>query len=152
LLDIEGNFVAMWSDKNISRSDLAKFISEFGTPLIVSGDTNPVPRSVEKVSALFSAKLFYPELTLSRKDKYELTRFFKPELDKAWSNRHERDALASALHAWGRIRNLMDRIDKKVRPYGNKELEWHVKANVILKGENIDNSVESFMKDIKSGK
>lgn len=150
LLDLNGNFVAMWSDKNISRSDLAKFISEFGSPVIVSGDTNPAPKSVEKIASLFSAKLVFPEETLSRKDKYELTKFFKTELDKSWSNRHERDALASALHAWGRVRNLMERVEKRLKGYENQDLEWYVKTRVIVRGENVTKCVQGFMKDIKS--
>ncbi len=150
LLDLNGNFVAMWSDKNISRSDLAKFISEFGTPIIVSGDTNPVPKSVEKIASLFSAKLVFPEETLSRKEKYELTKLFKTELDKSWSNRHERDALASALHAWGKVRNLMERVEKRLRGYENQNLEWYVKTGVIVRGENVSKCVKDFMKDIKS--
>ncbi|UCD06978.1 MAG: DUF460 domain-containing protein, partial [Candidatus Aenigmatarchaeota archaeon] len=132
------------------RSDLAKFISEFGSPVIVSGDTNPAPKSVEKIASLFSAKLVFPEETLSRKDKYELTKFFKTELDKSWSNRHERDALASALHAWGRVRNLMERVEKRLKGYENQDLEWYVKTRVIVRGENVTKCVQGFMKDIKS--
>ena len=141
----------MWSDKGISRSGLAGFISGFGTPVIVAGDTNPLPRSVQKLASLFSAKPVSPEETLSRKDKHELTRLLKAEINRTWSNRHERDALASALHAWGRVRNLMGRVEKKVRPYKNSELEWYVKRRVILKGENVSKCVREFMKDIKSG-
>lgn len=146
---MRGNFVAMWSDRNVSRSDLAKFISGFGTPVIVSSDTNPLPGSVEKISSLFSARVSCPEITLSRKEKYDLTRSFRQELDKKWNNRHERDALASALYAWGKVRNLMERIDKKLKPYESEKLEWNVKSNVILRGRNIDNSIESFMKGIR---
>jgi predicted RNase H-like nuclease (RuvC/YqgF family) len=141
----------MWSDKNVSRSDLAGFISEFGSPVIISGDTNPAPRSVEKLASLFSARLVFPKETLSRKEKYELTRLFGAELDKSWSNRHERDALASALYAWGRFRNLMERVDKKLRAYGDRKLERYVKLRVILRGENVRKCIRDFMKNIKPG-
>ena len=150
LLDLDGNFVAMWSDKNISRSDLAGFISEFGTPVMVCGDTNPVPRAVEKIASLFSARLVFPEETLSRKDKHGLTRAFRAEPEgsgKEWSNRHERDALASALHAWGRVRNLMERVDKKVRSYRDKGLEQYVKSRVILEGSNVKRCIREFRRD-----
>lgn len=141
----------MWSDKGISRSDLTGFISRFGTPVIVAGDTNPLPRSVERLASLFSAKPVFPDETLSRKDKHDMTRPLKTEMSRVWSNRHERDALASALYAWGRVRNLMERVEKKVRPYENRELEWYVKKRVILEGENVSKCVREFMKDIKPG-
>ena len=85
--------------------------------------------------------------TLSRKDKYNITKNYRTEIDRKWTNRHERDALASALHAWGRVRNLMERIDKKVKVYGKQELGWHVTSRVILEGCNTRKCIQDFIQN-----
>jgi predicted RNase H-like nuclease (RuvC/YqgF family) len=139
----------MRSDKNVSRSDMARFITGFGKPVIVAGDTNPVSETVEKLAATFSARLVFPNEILSRRDKYDITRRFGA--GRPWSNRHERDALASALYARGRIRNLVERVDRKVRGYGDRDLEWYVKTMVILKRRNVRRCIDEFLKGIKPG-
>ena len=101
---------------------------------------------VEKIASSFSARLIIPKKTLSVSEKIKLTK--KYTQDNIFSNHHERDALASAVFAGKRIRQLMRRINTSLCKYGlsgNADAENHVKTSVLLHGENIANSINRFI-------
>ena len=129
IFGMDGNFVLVESMRNLRASDIRKFIMESGIPVIVASDVNPVPRSVEKIAKSFSSRLIFPEQTLTRKDKRRLAgNFLKKHKENGagpttnilirgavhpWKNRHERDAIAAAWHAWKRVRRTVEKSGKK---------------------------------------
>lgn len=112
--------------------------------MVVSCDTNPPPRMVEKIAATFSSRLEAPREDFLRKEKNIMTRDFSGE--KLFRNRHERDALASALYGWARVKNLVARIERRLRESGiEDEAEGNlVKTDVILNRISIDRSIKKI--------
>ncbi len=104
---------------------------------------------VEKIAATFSSRLEVPREDFLRKDKNLMTRGFNSVgngEEKIFRNRHERDALASALYGWGKVKNLVSRIDKKASARGLSKRERDiVRTRVILGRESIDRSVKRFL-------
>lgn len=151
-LDLNGSLVLLTSRKNISQSGITDMITKTGRPVIISTDMRPPPRIIEKIAASLGSRLIYPESLLSKRDKLSLVKDFvrDRELKKnPWKNQHEKDALASALHAWGRIRPLVRRINTKtaiyaVLPYF-PELNSYVKSRVIVKGTSISRALKEYL-------
>jgi uncharacterized protein len=148
ILDMSGGIVRIWSGKNAGKAQISKVISRAGIPVIISCDTNPPPRMVEKIASTFSSRMEVPKEDFLRKEKYLMTRGFNSAgngEEKIFRNRHERDALASALYGWGRVKNLVSRIDKRVSARGLDEKQRNlVRTSVILGRESIDKSVKRF--------
>ena len=65
ILDMHGNLISLISKRDIGRSNAIKLISEFGRPLLISTDKNPLPRSVGKLASKFGVKPYYPKTSLS---------------------------------------------------------------------------------------
>ena len=61
ILDIRGNLISLISKRDIGKANTIKIIAQFGRPLIISTDKNPLPRSVEKLASKFGVKSFIPE-------------------------------------------------------------------------------------------
>ncbi len=147
LLDLDGNIVLLRSGKGFSKSGLEKMISERGNPVIIATDINPPPRIIKKISATFSARIMYPEQSLSRKEKIRIAHHnaLDREGKPVWANHHERDSLAAVFFAWAKIRPLMKRVEKRFAESGmrGKELRQQIKANVLLSGNNIKSCLSS---------
>jgi predicted RNase H-like nuclease (RuvC/YqgF family) len=138
--------VSVFSKKNMSRSDISKRIQKRGTPIVVSGDTNPPSKTIEKVNAAFSSRIIIPQESLSVADKIRITQYLQSLYEeKLFSNRHERDALASACFAFNRIKSLIARINKALSENSlNPDMERSVKTEVILNRKNIKNTIEKY--------
>jgi predicted RNase H-like nuclease (RuvC/YqgF family) len=137
------------SKKNMSKSDVSRKILKYGKPVMVGADRRPSPEAVEKLASVFSARLVVPEENLSRKDKNRLAKEFLKNSDFDTSNRHERDALASAVYAYNTVKPTMIRINHKLKALGfsgNKRLERFVKTRVILYHDHVKRSIEKFLK------
>ena len=133
----------------MSRAEISRHIARFGMPVMMAADRRPAPAAVEKLAAIFSARLVVPEENLSRKEKNILARGFLEDRWPEKPNQHERDALASALHAYNTIKPTMRRVDKRLKALGlsgNPGLERFVKTRVILKGDHVKRSIEMFLK------
>lgn len=121
---MHGNLVSLMSKRDIPKSILIKMISEFGRPLIISTDKNPLPRSVGKLASKLGVKPFCPEMSLSHTEKEELVK----EVEVKAKNRHEADALAASIKAWKSYRDLFIKVDNTLRQMGLTEL-----FDVVLK-------------------
>jgi len=123
ILDMHGNLVSLISKRDARRADVIKTISEFGRPLIISTDKNPLPRSVGKLASKLGIKPFYPEMSLSHTKKEELIK----ELEVKAKNRHEADALAASIKAWKNYRELFIKVGNTL-----KQLELSELFDVVL--------------------
>jgi len=115
---MHGNIVSLMSKRDIPKSVLIKMISEFGRPLIISTDKNPLPRSVGKLASKLGIKPFCPEMSLSHTEKEELIK----EIEVKTKNRHEADALAASIKAWKSYRELFIKVDNTLKQMGLTEL------------------------------
>jgi predicted RNase H-like nuclease (RuvC/YqgF family) len=149
VLDTRGRLLLLKSRKNMTRADISRHAGALGKPVIVAGDRNPPPSAVEKLASVFSARLVTPEESLSRRDKHSLARDVLESGAKK-PNQHERDALASALFAYNKIRPTMLRVDQRLSALGlsgDENLENYVKARVILHRDHVKRAVERFSRE-----
>ena len=144
VFDLSGNLILIKSGKNLSRSDVSRIISDVGNPIIISSDINPLPRSVEKVATTFSARLIEPGETFSRKEKHETARDYMKARGKAWQNRHERDALVSGIYAYKQVRQMVQKVDSRLRKarITDRSLANKIMAEVLLRKRSIDSVIK----------
>jgi predicted RNase H-like nuclease (RuvC/YqgF family) len=144
VFDLDGRLLLVKSGKNLSKSDISRIISEVGNPIIVSSDINPIPRSVERIAASFSARLIEPGETFSRKEKHETAKEYMKSNGKAWKNRHERDALVSGIYAYKQVRQIVERINSRLRKGGisSPSVRNKVLTEVLLQKKSIDSVIK----------
>jgi len=144
--DLDGNLLLLRSGKHLSRADISRVISDIGNPIIVSSDINPIPRAVERVATSFSARLIEPGETFSRKEKHETARDYMKLQGKAWQNRHERDALVSGIYAYKQVRQIVVRMDSRMRKAGisDKATRDRIRAEVLLQKRSIDSVIRNY--------
>ncbi|MBC5793067.1 MAG: DUF460 domain-containing protein [Nanohaloarchaea archaeon] len=114
-LDLEGELVFLESRLEFSRSEIIQKIIEVGHPVVVSCDKADMPSNVEKIASSLGANRFEPEEDLPKQRKEELGR---------GDNSHEKDAHASALHAYKSLRKQFRKINKRSRE--NDLRKWDV--------------------------
>lgn len=149
VFDLDGKLMLLKSRKDFSMSRISSFLSEIGEPVIIASDITSRPRTIEKIASTFSAGLMVPEEVLSRRVKSRMAKEYlkKSKKKRLWGNRHERDAMVAALHAWKRLRPRTRKIDERLKKYGiSRELSQRVKANVILMGDNVSVSVKKILR------
>ena len=135
-LDLNGQVLTTYSERNMGISDVIKFISEIGHPIIISTDVNPAPGLVEKIARSFKALLFVPRESLKVEEKNELLR----NLGVTVEDDHQRDALTAAYKAYLRLKPKLDHIDAKL-----KELEIGGKGEeikaLVVQGYNLGEAI-----------
>ena len=135
-LDLNGQVLTTYSERNMAISDVIKFISEIGHPIIISTDVNPAPGLVEKIARSFKALLFVPRESLKVEEKNELLR----NLGVTVEDDHQRDALTAAYKAYLRLKPKLDHIDAKL-----KELEIGGKGEeikaLVVQGYNLGEAI-----------
>jgi len=125
-----------------------KFISDAGRPLIIATDMSSPPKMVEKIVASLPTRLVSPKTLLKKKDKINIVKTYMSGngKDKPYKNIHEKDALASALFAWGKLKSLIERINKKLDKAGvsDAEIRDYVISSVILTESGIKDSIDQY--------
>jgi len=146
VLDLDGSLLLIKSGKNLSRSDVSRMVSDVGNPIIISSDINPLPRSVQKIAAGFSAMLIEPGETFSRKEKHETAKAYMKRWGKVWANRHERDALVSGIYAYKQVRQMVDRISSRLKKarITDKSLANRIMAEVLIQKRSIDSVIKKY--------
>lgn len=151
-LDLEGGLVLLKSGRSMGVSEIDRVIDKTGNPLIISTDVSPPPRIIGKVSSAFSARMIFPEKSLSRREKNMIARNYCKGVLKArkppWKNRHEKDALVSAVFAWKRVRPTIKKIRDKLRKHRIQpgEMEEFIRLNALANGKSINRSIREFLK------
>ncbi|QDA30471.1 DUF460 domain-containing protein [Thermococcus indicus] len=136
-IDLDGNIVALHSERNMPVGEVFRFISEVGHPVIVATDVSPAPGFVEKIARSFKANLFVPRESLRVQDKNELLR----DLGITVEDDHQRDALAAAYKAYLRLKPKLEHIDAKLREAGLIKKSDEVKA-LVIQGYNLGEAMQ----------
>ena len=110
ILDLYGNVVKIYSKRNMSRNEIIKSITNFGHPLIITSDVNPMPRNVRNISRKFSAKTFLQEKSLLTVEKKKIVKEYSDYTRK----HHETDALAAVIKAWKNYRPFLSKIENEL--------------------------------------
>ena len=130
---MKGNVVATNVSKEMGEENAVSYIMQFGKPIIIATDVSIVPHFVEKLSAIFNAKLVKPpkDIPVSRKEEIEL------------KDPHLRDAMAAALYAYRHYENVFRSIDSKLMSEEEKEL---MKENIVFGRKRKQSKVSSRKK------
>jgi hypothetical protein len=140
---VRGNVLNLTSIREARRSDLIKHILEFGKPLIIATDVNPLPKMIEKMAAAMGSKAFYPEVSLTNVEKERMVEDF----DEYVEDNHQKDALAAGLKAFKNYHELFLKIEETLTKQKKEELFEEV-VKEIFKDEtkNIIEVVETVSK------
>ncbi len=131
LLDLDGRTVQVKSSKNMNMSSLILDIIREGKVVVIGTDKSKTPKFVEKVASKIGARVVKPEEDLKVEEKRELTRTYE------FSNEHEKDALASAVYAFKRVRKLLAKADVYLRKHGKEDIDEELKE-IILKDNRVN--------------
>lgn len=129
ILDLRGRVLDTSTKREARKSELIKHILKFGWPVVVASDVNPMPRSIEKLASAFGSRIFYPKVSLSNASKIKIIEDYKHEIRDA----HQKDALAAALKAHKKYRELFSKIDASLK---RKDMFDDIVMSVF-KGKNI---------------
>jgi hypothetical protein len=121
---------------------LIKYVLDYGKPIIVASDVNPLPKSVEKIASTLGSKVYYPENSLTNKDKFKIVEDFEEDIQ----NSHQKDALAAALKAFRNYHKLILKIDETLTKLHRKDIfDEVVRAVITKKTENIINIIKKIL-------
>ena len=154
ILDFRGQVLLIESSKGLSRGDVVRRISEYGTATIIATDVTTVPAYVQTLSTKFNAKTHTARKTLTVSEKKEMIRTFNEAHVTKPSNSHERDALVAALNAFYSYKNVFDRIDANVKkrdvgiPISSTFID-NVKALVVREDLPIKDAIDRLLKEDK---
>ena len=106
---------------------------------MIASDVNPAPKFVEKIASSLGSKIFYPETSMTRKEKERIVDDFDEEIKSS----HQKDALAAGLKAFKNYHEII----LKVQAAAGSNFE-DVLRNVIInkKTENISDVVKKIKK------
>jgi len=137
VIDLNGNVVALHSERNMPVGEVFRFISEIGHPVVVATDVSPAPGFVEKIARSFKANLFVPRESLRVEEKNELLRSLGVKVD----DDHQRDALAAAYKAYLRLKPKLEHVEAKLREAGLEKKADEVKA-LVIQGYNLGEAMQ----------
>lgn len=124
------------------KGEIIKIITKFGQPVIISSDVNPAPKSIEKIAAILGSKLYYPEVSLSMREKEKLIRWYKVRP----KNKHEIDALSACLKAWKSYRHIFIKIEGRLEKLGFSKFFDKVIAKLVREeSKNIESAIDNIL-------
>jgi len=136
-VDLNGNVVAVHSERNMPVGEVFRFISELGHPVIVATDVSPPPGFVVKIARSFKANLFTPREDIKVEEKKEILR----SLDFKVDDDHQRDALAAAYKAYLKVKPKLEHVDAKVKEAGLEGEADEIKA-LVIQGYNLGEAMQ----------
>lgn len=144
VLDFNGELVDLFSSKDMGIDEVLRHITKFGVAAVIASDVNPAPQFASRLSAKTGAVVFNPYISLSVKEKTELTK------DYPFRDPHQRDALAAALNAFNKFKNKFAKIDSM--DFGeiclSDDKKDYIKSSV-LRGHSIDSAIKDLLEGIK---
>jgi len=144
VLDINGDILEVKSSKKFNENIITKEVFKFGKPVLIGTDVKKVPSFVEKIASSLGARVFKPEINLQGKHKIKLVKKFLKKKDFEIKNKHENDALISAVLAYKSIKPLLKKIEDR---YKNKEYLVEDIKNLVLKEHINIKTAESLIND-----
>ena len=135
-IDLDGNLVSTYSEKNLDVSEMISHIIKLGKPLIIASDKEHSQDFVDKVAVKLGAKVITPNYDLKVVEKKEIVK------DYGVKNQHEIDSLAAALFALKKIDSLLKKIHIFVDHYKKQKIKSQLMEFVVGKGLNIRDAVE----------
>ena len=144
VIDLYGTPLVTFTLRTPSKSKIIRSILEFGKPLIVACDVNPLPRIIRKVASALGARSFYPETSLTDSEKSKLVRKFEGMVKDS----HQKDSLAAALKAYKSYSELFSKVRNELKRIGKEEVyEKVISLLLTKKGENIKGAIRVVLNE-----
>jgi len=140
ILDVRGRLIALTTKRYAQKSEIIKYISKFGEPVIIASDVNPPPESVKKIAKSLGCKIFYPEVSLSNFEKNEIVKKYE-------IRGHQKDALAACIKAYKNYHELF----LKVQDAASKIHVENIFDEIVIKlikghADNIADAIKKIRK------
>lgn len=143
IIDAKGRLIVTTSKRYAKKSEITKYITKFGNPVIVASDVNPPPETVKKIAKALGCKLFYPEVSIPSAEKNEMVKKYEIK-------RHERDALAASLKAFKSYHELFSKIQDTISKLGSEEIFDEIVIKLLKeKADNIADAIEKIKRKRK---
>ena len=124
VLDLDGNILELVSSRSLDLNSLIFKVARCGNIVAVATDKSIPPFFIKQFASYTGAIIINPEFDLRRKIKRKLA-------NGLTSNKHERDALASAICAYKRIKPFINKLEMHLKGI-NRESELHNILNLII--------------------
>ncbi len=133
-ISLDSGTITTHTLRNASLGDICDYIISQGEPIIIASDVEPVPQTVKKISAAFSARLFYSQLSVSEKNRLAHAINYR--------NSHERDAFAAAESARKFFLPTFEKINNALERKGMQHLAPAVRKMLVRReAGNIESAV-----------
>ncbi len=144
ILNFNGEVVNVFSSKDMGIDEVLRHITKFGVAAVIASDVNPASQFVNKLSAKTGAVVFNPYISLSVKEKTELTK------DYPFRDPHQRDALAAALNAFNKFKNKFFKIDvMNFNEIGISDDKKDEIKRSVIRGHSIDSAIKDLIEGVK---
>jgi len=143
VLDFKGSIQKIFSKKNISQSKIIEEILKEGRPIIIATDKKKIPEYILDLGSSLRCRIYAPQHDLKSDEKSNIV--LEWGLREKVKDDHQKDACASALFAYKRFRESIERIRKEIK---REELPASVFHNVFVDNKNIKQAImdEKVMK------
>ncbi len=145
ILDFEGDLIKIYSKKHFSLNSIVKFITSFGSVVVIATDVHKIPASISKLSAEVGAVIFNPEKNIYTSEKIRLTKKYVESRDIKIKNAHERAALIAALLAYYFYQNKINQTKKKLREKNLTEEQEATVFEKVVKGTSIEKTIKAVL-------
>ncbi len=125
LLDLNGVAVQVKSSKQLSMSSLIFDTIREGKVVIIGTDKSKTPKFIEKMASKIGARIIKPTEDLKVEEKREFTKEYE------FGNEHEKDAIASAVYAFKRVRKILTKADVYLRKHDKENINNEVKDTIL---------------------
>ena len=129
IFDFRGNIISTSTKRYAGKNEIIKYISQFGKPILVASDVNPMPAVVKSIASMTSSKMFSPEKSLTIRQKIKLIGKFRREL----KGTHVKDAFAAGYKAFKAYRSLLQKVELDLSSRHMDSLYENVVNSLITK-------------------
>jgi predicted RNase H-like nuclease (RuvC/YqgF family) len=146
-LDLSGKLVKAYSSKRFGLDNVIEFLTKIGKPVIFACDVSNPPLLLEKITAIYQARLVYPKEDMKVGEKQVMVEKSFP--DERLNDLHQRDACAAALFAFKKFYPLFDKVNFVLRREGLFEKSDEIKKKLLLgEAESIKDALVERPEDI----
>jgi len=138
IIDKNKKLIKTDSLKNISINDVIEIIRKYGNVVLVGCDKSKVPKFIEKFAIKFNARVVKPKNDLTIDEKRKLSDNFR------YRNKHEMDAIASAVFAYNKTKEFFDSVRRFVKKEKAFDYEDKIIEIVLRKGITIKRAYNSI--------
>lgn len=150
LLDLKGNVVEFQSFRNSSPDIITKELTKKGRIVLLGSDVKPASTLTQKISKKIGVSILEPDHNPNFHEKIKLVdRFLKKQKTKIpIKNKHEKDALASALYGLKQINTLLAKIDNHLKQINKESLAEKVRYEVLIENKPISVAVREAEREL----